>query len=327
MRRLAFAALFLLVSIPQWAMAQSAGFVERDTVVVTGAIRLPATLTLPSGAHRSPAVVLVHGSGPNDRDETVGANKPFRDLAAGLAGRGIVVLRYEKRSRAAPLSFMGHPFTVNDEAVDDALSAVGLLRGLPEVDPRRVVVLGHSLGGTLAPRIGERDTALAGLVILAGATRPLPDLIEAQFAYLRALPGADTAAIDKALAGMAPGLAAIRALTPADTSSKAILFGAPAAYWLDLAGYAPVRVAAALRMPILILQGGRDYQVTSVDLAGWRAGLGGKRSVQFREYPALNHLFIAGSGLSSPAEYGVAGNVEPRVIADIAEWILALRPR
>ena len=139
--------------------AQGGAFVERDTAVVTGTIRLPATLTYPAGVARAPGVVLVHGSGPNDRDETVGANKPFRDLAHGLAGRGIVVLRYDKRSKVAPLAFMGRPFTVDEEVVDDALSAAALLRGLPEVDPSRVVVLGHSLGGTLAPRIGERDTA------------------------------------------------------------------------------------------------------------------------------------------------------------------------
>lgn len=314
----------LALARPHPALAQGGDIIERDTVVTTGAIKLPATLTLPAGAARAPAVVLVHGSGPNDRDETVGANKPFRDLAHGLARKGIVVIRYEKRSRAAPLSFMGRRFTVDDEVVDDALSAAALLRGLPEVDPARVVVLGHSLGGTLAPRIGQRDTALAGLVILAGATRPLTDMIEAQFAYLRSLPGADTAAIDKALAGMAPGLAAVRALTPADSAAKNVFFGAPAAYWLDLAGYDPVRVAGTLRMPILILQGGRDYQVTNADLAGWRAGLGKRANVRIVEYPTLNHLFIAGSGLSSPAEYGVAGSVDGQVIADIADWILAL---
>jgi uncharacterized protein len=312
---------------PHVAMAQGGDIIERDTLVTTGAIHLPATLSLPAGAVHAPAVVLVHGSGPNDRDETVGANKPFRDLAQGLARHGIVVLRYEKRSRAAPLSFMGRRFTVDDEVVDDALSAAALLRTLPEVDPGRVVVLGHSLGGTLAPRIGERDTALAGLVILAGATRPLTDMIEAQFAYLRSLPGADTAAMDKALAGMAPGIAAVRALTPADSATTNVFFGAPAAYWLDLAGYDPVQVAETVRMPILILQGGRDYQVTSVDLARWRAGLGGRKNVQILEYPTLNHLFIAGSGLSSPAEYGVPGSVEGQVIADIAAWILALPAR
>ncbi|MEZ4414065.1 MAG: alpha/beta fold hydrolase, partial [Gemmatimonadales bacterium] len=295
--------------------AQSSGFVERDTAVVTGKIRLPATITFPSGATHAPGVVLVHGSGPNDRDETVGANKPFRDLAHGLAERGIVVLRYDKRSKVAPLSFMGGTFTVDEEVVDDALSAAALLRSLPEVDPARVVVLGHSLGGMLAPRIGERDTALAGLVILAGATRSLTDMMEEQIAYMRSLPGADTVAIDKALEGLAPSMAAVRALTPADSASRTLLLGAPAAYWLDLAAYHPVFVAAKLRIPMLILQGGRDYQVTMVDFEAWRDGLAGNTSVEFREYPSLNHLFIAGTGAPNPAEYGVGGTVDPQVIA------------
>ncbi len=307
-------------------LAQSAAVVERDTAVVTGQIRLPATLSLPAGAVHAPAIVLVHGSGPNDRDETVGANKPFRDLAQGLAQRGIVVLRYEKRSRAAPLSFLGRPFTVEEEVVEDALSAAALLRGLPEVDPSRVFVLGHSLGGMLAPRIAARDSALAGLVILAGATRPLTDMLEEQIGYMRELPGADAAAIDKALAGLAPSLAEVRALTAADSGSRKLVLGAPAAYWLDLAAYRPVYVAAKLRIPMLILQGGRDYQVTMVDFETWREGLAGNTSVEFREYPSLNHLFIAGTGPSSPAEYAVAGSVDVRVMADIASWVNGASP-
>jgi len=306
--------------------AQSDGVTERDTAVISGRLRLPATLSIPSGASHSPAVVLVHGSGPNDRDETVGANKPFRDLAAGLAERGIVVLRYDKRSRVAPLTFIGRPFTVDDEVVDDALLAVALVRGLSEVDPRRVVVLGHSLGGMMAPRIGERDPTLAGLVIMAGANRPLTDMIEDQIAYMRSLPGADTAALDAALVRLQPDLAAIRAMTPADSGSPQLRFGAPPAYWLDLAGYDAVATAAHLPMPLLVLQGGRDYQVTMAEFEEWREGLAGNPAAEFRDYPALNHLFIAGTGASSPAEYGVAGHVDEQVIGDIAAWVLSLRP-
>lgn len=323
------AALLLLpaLALATPAPAQQREVTERDTAVISGTLRLPATLSIPQDASGAPAVVLVHGSGPNDRDETVGANKPFRDLATGLSRQGIVVLRYDKRSRVAPLTFLGRPFTVDDEVVDDALLAVALLRGVPEVDPSRIVVLGHSLGGMMAPRIGARDPALAGLIILAGANRPLTDMIEDQIAYMRTLPGADTAALDAALARLQPDLDAIRALTPADSTSPKLRFGAPPAYWLDLAAYDAVAVASRLPMPLLVLQGGRDYQVTMTDYEAWRTGLAGNPEAEFRDYPSLNHLFIAGSGPSSPAEYGVAGHVDQQVIADIADWILGLPPR
>lgn len=152
-------------------------------------------------------------------------------------------------------------------------------------------------------------------------------MMEEQITYMRGLPGADTAAYDKALADLAPSFSEIRALTAADSASRKLVFGAPAAYWLDLAAYRPVYVAAKLRLPILILQGGRDYQVTMVDFETWREGLAGNTAVEFREYPSLNHLFIAGSGPPNPAEYGVAGAVDPQVIADIADWVTALPPR
>jgi dienelactone hydrolase len=113
-------------------------------------------------------VALVHGSGPNDRDETVGGTKVFKDLAEGLASRGIVVLRYEKRTKQYGARMANMPrYTVQDEAVDDAAKAAAMLQTQPQVDPRRVFVLGHSLGGYIAPRIAEEEGKLAGLILLA----------------------------------------------------------------------------------------------------------------------------------------------------------------
>jgi uncharacterized protein len=99
-------------------------------------------------------------------------------------------------------------------------------------------------------------------------------------------------------------------------------FGVPAPYWLDLRGYHPVSVAAALGKPMLLLQGGRDYQATiSDDLARWEAGLAGRPGVTIRVYPADNHFFFAGSGLSAPAEYEPVQHVDPAVVADIGKWL------
>ena len=307
------------------AYVTPSAFRAEDAMVGTGALALPGTLTIPAGPGPFPAIVLVHGSGPNDRDESVGGVKVFRDLAEGLASRGIAVLRYEKRTRAHPASFAG-TFTVDQETVDDALAAVELLRARKEIDPRRVVVLGHSLGGMMAPRIATRDPRLAGLVILAGTTRPLEDVITEQTAYLARAAGADSAQARPQLDALRTGVAAVRALTPADSASPVHVMGAPASYWLDLRGYHPAEVAATLRLPMLVLQGERDYQVTMTDFAAWKQALGGRSSVVLKSYPALNHLFVAGNGPSLPAEYAARAHVDAAVITDIADWIRAAPP-
>ena len=297
-------------------------FRSEEITVGSGPNALPGTLTIPSGSGPFPAVVLVHGSGPNDRDESVGGVKVFRDLAEGLSSRGIAVLRYEKRTRAHPAMFAGH-FTVNDETVDDAVLAGALLRARPDIIPSRVFVLGHSLGGMMAPRIAQHDPKLAGLIILAGTTRRLEDVIMDQTAYLAAAAGADSDAAKGQIEALRSGAMKVRALTPADSASLTPLLGAPASYWLDLRAYHPAEVAAQLHLPMLVLQGERDYQVTMADYAAWRTALEGKPGVVLRTYPALNHLFVAGTGKSLPAEYAAPAHVAEAVVTDIAGWVRA----
>jgi dienelactone hydrolase len=309
--------------------ARTNAFREEEFTVGKGEWRLPATLTLPSnGAGPWPAVVLVHGSGPNDRDETIGGLKPFRDLAWGLASKGIAVLRYEKRTKEYGAKFgslmvsgkLANP--LKEEVIDDAVSAVSQLREMAAIDPKRVFVLGHSLGGTIAPRIGEADPRIAGLIIMAGATRPIEDLVVQQTRYLRSLNGEMSAPEQESLREIESQAAIIKKLTAADASSSKMFLGAPAAYWLDLRAHDPVAEARALKQPLLILQGGRDYQVTTANFDDWKKGLSAMPNVSFKLYPRLNHLFVAGEGKSTPQEYEKAGNVAEPVVADIADWIL-----
>src|SRR4030095_10169400 len=128
-----------------------------DVALTIGAppYALPATLSLPEGEGPLPGVVRVHGSGPNDRDETVGANKIFKDLAEGLASAGIAVLRYEKRTYTYG-DQLTNTITIDDEVVLDAIAATRTLAARAEIDRARVFVIGHSLGAMLAPEIAQR---------------------------------------------------------------------------------------------------------------------------------------------------------------------------
>jgi len=272
-------------------------------------------------------VVLVHGSGPNDRDETIGPNKPFRDLAWGLASQGIAVLRYEKRTKQHAAKFTEDvlvKLTAQEETVDDALAAVALLRQTKGIDPSRVYVLGHSLGGYLLPRIGSADPRIAGLISLAGPTRPLEDISLEQITYITGLDGTPTPEEQAGLDQLADQVARVKdpGLSAA-TSAADLPLGIPASYWLDLRGYSPADAAKELQAPMLILQGERDYQVTTADFEGWQSALASRSDVQFKLYPELNHIFVAGEAKSTPAEYNVEGHVAEQVITDIAEWIKA----
>jgi dienelactone hydrolase len=310
------------VSYAPPAYVTPSAFRDESLTVDAGGWPLPGTLSLPVGEGPFPGVVLVHGSGPNDRDESIGPNRPFRDLAEGLASRGVAVLRYDKRTRvhAGRIAGLGD-FTVKDEVVDDAIAAVAAMRRSRAIRSDRVFVLGHSLGGMLAPRIAAGDPAIAGLVVMAGPSKSLDQAIADQTRYLALLDGQISAEEQKMLDAAARLAADVKALKPSDPPIVAPGVSAPASYWIDLRGYDPPSAAVRLRQPMLVLQGERDYQVTMEDFGAWKRALGSRPNVELKSYPTLNHLFLAGAGPSTPAEYSVPGHVDASVVADIAAWI------
>jgi dienelactone hydrolase len=309
--------------------ADPAKFEEKDVTVGSGEWALPGTLTLPKGGGPFPALVLVHGSGPNDRDETIGPNKPFRDIAWGLAGRGIAVLRYEKRTRMHGPKIVADraiaaSFTVKEETIDDALDAVRLLQATAGIDPKRVFVLGHSLGGMLVPRIAMsgKHMGMAGYIAMAGLTRPIDSTYPQQVNYILRLDGEFSEEDKKQIEDINAQIARIAALQESDKESGEKLLMAPPSYWLDLRGYYPPELALKIEQPILILQGARDYQVTTEDFENWKKALSGRPGVEFKLYPKLNHLFFEGKGIPTPNEYGlIHGSVAEEVIDDLESFV------
>jgi dienelactone hydrolase len=301
------------------AYSNTEAFTQRDVTIGTDEWKLGGTLTVPAGKRNVPGLVLVHGPGPHDRDEEIYSNRIFRDIAEGLASRGIAVLRFDKRT----LTYgdkMGVAFTLDQETVEDAVRAVDVLRHQPEVAANRVYVLGHSLGGYAAPRIASRDGKLAGLIFFAANARPIEDVAMDQNDYLAHLQGDPAPEMQQRLDALKAEVARVKNLQ-AGTPPPQLLLGLPGVYFLDLKSYNPSAQAKQLSIPMLFLLGGRDFQITSKDVAIWKTALAGRANVEFKEYPALNNVFIGGEGKPGPSDYLKQGNVDPAVIADIATWI------
>ncbi len=311
------------VNIP-WdppAYADQSAFVESPISVGT-APALPGTLSLPKGAGPFPIAILVHGSGPNGQDEQLGSLKVFKDLAWGLASRGVAVIRYVKRTKHSPKGVV----TEKEEVIDGAIAAIALARTLPSIDPKRVIVVGHSQGANLAPRIvRESDGAALGFVSLAGSTRAFQDIVldQANF-FARLYPGKEMDAKVEESKAFKQQLDS-PSLNATDDVRVPFAGSIPGAYFLAMRGYHPEEVAASLPGHALILQGERDYQVTKADYSGWQKALSRKPRVTFKLYPDLNHAFAKGEGPPDNREYEKPGqHVDVRVVDDIASWIKTL---
>jgi hypothetical protein len=297
-------------------------FVERARTVPSPACDLGATLTLPTAAANGettvPGVVLVHGSGPNDRNQAFGPNRPFQDLAWGLASRGVAVLRYDKRTFACE-SAREDGLDLDALTVDDAITALDGLRGEDAVES--VAVVGHSLGGMAAPRIAAR-TDVDGMASLAGPGGSLAALIEVQVEYLANVDGDVSDAERDQLESVR---AAVDRVQAGDLADDEVVLGYGASFWRQLADYDQTAVAADLTVPRFLAFGGRDYQVpVERERPPWEDALADAENATFHTYPSANHLFLPGEGPPTPGEYVQRGNVVEALVADLADWTTTL---
>ena len=313
-----------------------AAVTERTLTLDPEGCSLPATLTVPADAGASgdlgtatatgatpdgavPGVVLVHGSGAHDRDETIGPNKPFRDLAHGLATRGVAVLRYDKRTYACDVPRA--EWTIDDVVVDDAVHALGALRDQPEVDPATTAVAGHSVGATCVPRIAERDGQVAGGALLAANARPFTEVYPEQVRHIFEVQGGLSAREEQQLAAVSRLMSAVEDGTVADDRPIGPL---PGVWWKTLYEYDQLATANRIGADLFVAHGGRDFQIP-VDpaLSGWRDALDAD-ATRFERYPDCSHLFQPGTEPSLTTEYVFADNVARELVADLADWATGL---
>lgn len=289
------------------------------------------TLSVPEkGKKKYPAVVLVGGSGPIDRDETIGANKIFRDISQNLVKAGIAVLRYDKRTLTHVNKLSEEPdhyknLTIYHEVVDDAIYGIELLSADDRIDSSKIFVLGHSLGGNLAPEIAgiAGDGKVAGIIMMAANVTPIWDLLVDQHRYIFGLDGEIDELEKRQIELYIDARNYIKSPSFNSNSDYRKSLQVYPPYWLSLKNYDAIDTAKKLstKIKIMIAHGGRDYQVPVSDFEQWKKAL--EDRAEFFLYENLNHLFIEGEGPSTPAEYMVEGSVSKDFLDDLINFILS----
>ena len=286
---------------------------------------LPGILTVPEGEGPFPAIVLLQGSGPSDKDESIGNLKPFRDLAEGLSARGVAVYRFDKRTYVYSAELAAKKdISLEDETIEDAVNAVQLLAGQDRIDPERIYVLGHSLGGNAVPAIAgklkQSPVKARGYIMMAASPRPLDVLMREQYDFLYSLLPEVTAEQQAEKDELFAELDKLK--DPDSLSEDETVAGVYASYWKWLAAYDILQSAEEITEPVLLLQGEEDYQVTMADFSIWQEAFGKKANWRMISYPGLTHLFMPGQKSEGSAAYARDAKVDEQVIQEIAGFIL-----
>lgn len=313
--------------IPKKAKApqSTSDFTEKKISIGSAPYILNGLLTLPkTNKANYPCVVLVHGSGQQDMNESIGPNKPFQDIAHGLAKQGIASIRYNKRTfqYAQQLAGIAQQLSIREVTIDDAVAAVQLAQSSPSINPKQVFVLGHSMGGMCLPRIlHEVDKTCtshtAGGILVAANASPLEDIILWQMNRSN-LSAQQLSEIKKSVNNVK------KIHTKEFDKTISLPLKLSQAFWKSLIGHNQVQEAAACPHPMLFLFGGRDIQVPISEMGIWKKGLKDKidqKEATFISYPTLSHLMMPADEVPSFKDYQKKGHVKQKVIDDIAKWI------
>ncbi|RZK49523.1 MAG: DUF3887 domain-containing protein [Pedobacter sp.] len=300
--------------------ADTTKFSQTSTYLGEGNKQLAAILTVPKNTKNFPIVIFVHGSGPSDMDMTVGANKPFKDIAEGLAAQGIASIRYVKRTLVYSGDFSG-AFTVKEEVLNDVDLAIEVAKKVNGVDAKQIYLYGHSLGGMLVPKVAESKSEVKGIIISAAPARILTDIMVDQNKAAVARLNDTSATIQNELTKAIKMLDATRISSLDGIKADSLIVGLPASYWVSLNTIDQVGITQKLKKKVLVIHGGNDFQVGKIDFDIWEKQLSNQKLATTKFYPDLNHLLSEQSEMGTTAQYQVPANVSEQLIKDIAAWI------
>jgi pimeloyl-ACP methyl ester carboxylesterase len=292
--------------------ADTALFREKVMIFHRGQEVHRGVLTWPNKQASAPMAILIPGSGPVDADVTVGSNKIFKDIAYGLAANGVASVRFDK---ATFTNNNFKPTTLEDEYQADInfyIKKFSLSDSVVSIS-----LVGHSLGTLAAIQAAAKHGKINALILMATPYQSTLDLIIAQSQYLKSLNPTLAATYDELIAS------AKNAKSDAPLDTLNLPMGLSKRYWSSLDADTFISTLSKLKQRTLFLQGDRDYQVPLADYERWKSRFGKRKNVQFRNWPDLNHLFLPGSGASSPTEYLNAGHVPIEVIKSISEFIVS----
>jgi dienelactone hydrolase len=298
---------------------------ENTKYPLNGLLTLPENITEPV-----PAVVFVHGSGSSNMDEKVGQLTPFKDLAEGLANKGIASIRYDKRSFAHGLKMVRDKstiITVKEETIDDAILATELLKKDSRIDSHNIFIIGHSMGGMLAPRIDSEGGKYKGLIIMAGTPRKLEDvMLEQNEDVLSSTKGLVNWIVRKQVAKLSGLFSGLYELSDEEAKKKKVMGGTTLYYFKEMGEHSVADYLATTKKTMLIVQGEKDFQVSvEKDFNEYKRLLNDKTNVEFRLYENLNHAFVNylySDILKAKQEYNTERHIGEEVISDIADWIM-----
>lgn len=290
-----------------------------DLNIKSDNITLKGTILIPEKNNLKKLVIFVHGSGPQDRDETIYENKPFKDIAESLYQKGIASYRFDKKTLTSPESF-NDKSTIDDEVTNDIVNIITYFKENDQYAAYEIILLGHSLGANLMPRIAGKSAQISKLILLAGNARPLEKLIAEQYDYLyKQNPSPE---LQEAVNKIKEQITVLTSKSfNVNTPKEELPFNLSGYYWKSVLDYNPLKEVKNVKIPMLILQGERDYQVTMEDFELWKSTLKNNKKASFISYPTLNHLFMNGENASEPKEYMIKGNVDEKVINDIYNFI------